>query len=126
MRIDRIDHLVLTVQDIDKTYDFYGRVLGMKIVTFGDGRIALQCGGQEINLHRAGHEFEPKAAHPTPGSGDLCFITTAGLGEVLEHLYACNVEIVEGPVTRTGAQGRIESVYVRDPDGNLVEIARYL
>jgi len=126
MQIDRIDHLVLTVQDIDKTCDFYGRVLGMDIATFGDGRIALQFGGQKINLHQVGHEFEPKAAHPTPGSGDLCFITTAGPGEVLEHLHACNVGIVEGPVTRTGAQGRIESVYVRDPDGNLVEIARYL
>jgi len=125
MQIDRIDHLVLTVQDIDKTCDFYVRVLGMDIITFGDGRITLQFGGQKINLHRAGHEFEPKATHPTSGSGDLCVITTTGLSEVLEHLHACNVGIVEGPVTRIGAQGRIESVYVRDPDGNLVEIARY-
>jgi len=126
MRIERIDHVVLTVRDIGVTCDFYSRVLGMEVVTFGDGRRALKCGDQKVNLHEAGREFEPKALHPTPGSGDLCFITRTPLGRVVDHLRASGVAIVEGPVRRTGARGPIESVYLRDPDGNLIEVSNAL
>ncbi len=121
--IDRLDHLVLTVRDVDATCAFYERALGMETVTFAGGRKALAFGGQKINLHQAGHEFEPKAAHPTPGSADLCLITETPLAEVVAHLTACGVAVEEGPVPRTGARGPITSVYVRDPDGNLVEVA---
>jgi catechol 2,3-dioxygenase-like lactoylglutathione lyase family enzyme len=123
VKIDRIDHFVLTVQDIDATCDFYARVLGMNIITFGQGHKALAFGAQKINLHEAGNEFEPKAAHPMPGSADFCLITETPLDEVIARLNAQNVPIIEGPVTRTGATGPIRSVYVRDPDNNLVEIA---
>jgi catechol 2,3-dioxygenase-like lactoylglutathione lyase family enzyme len=126
MQVDRIDHFVLTVRDIDATCDFYTRVLGMQVVTFGNGRRALQFGEQKINLHEVGREFEPKAMKPTLGSGDICFITQVPLNEVIEHMRLQGVEIVEGPVNRTGAVGPIESVYVRDPDGNLVEVGRYM
>lgn len=126
MQIDRLDHLVLTVRDIEVTCDFYMRVLGMQVVTFGGGRKALHFGEQKINLHEVGKEFEPKAMRPTPGSGDICFITQAPLNEVIEHFRSLEIEIVEGPVKRTGAMGLMESVYVRDPDGNLVEVGRYL
>lgn len=123
MRIDRLDHLVLTVADIPATLAFYTDVLGMRAVTFGDGRHALAFGAQKINLHRAGHEFEPKAARPTPGSGDLCLIADGPLEDVVAHLERAGVAIEEGPVGRTGATGPIQSVYFRDPDGNLVEVA---
>ena len=124
--IDRIDHLVLTVTDIEATCEFYRRALGMKRVTFGtDSRVALAFGRQKINLHRAGAEFEPKAARPTPGSADLCFITGAPIEDVVAELKAAGVAIVEGPVPRTGATGPMTSVYLRDPDDNLIEIARY-
>jgi len=126
MKIDRLDHLVLTVQNIAGTCDFYSRVLGMQVVTFGEGRKALQFGRQKINLHERGREFDPKARHPTPGSGDLCFITDVPLRQVMDHLRSCGVEILEGPVKRTGAAGPIESVYLRDPDGNLIEVSNYL
>ncbi len=126
MQVDRIDHFVLTVRDIEATCDFYTRVLGMQVVTFGNGRRALQFGEQKINLHEVGREFEPKAMKPTPGSGDICFITQVPLNEVIEHMRLHGVEIVEGPVKRTGAVGPIESVYMRDPDGNLVEVGRYM
>ena len=125
MEIDRIDHIVLTVADVEATIRFYSDVLGMRAVTFGDGRRALAFGGQKINLHQAGREFEPKAAHPTPGSADLCFITRTPLGEVMRHLSGCGVDVIEGPVERTGALGPMQSVYFRDPDGNLVEVSRY-
>ncbi|MBI4736780.1 MAG: VOC family protein [candidate division NC10 bacterium] len=125
MQIERIDHLVLTVQDIAVTCDFYSRVLGMQVVTFGEGRKALQFGRQKINLHERGKEFNPKAANPTPGSGDLCFITEIPLPQVMDHIRSCGVEILEGPVRRTGAVGPIESVYMRDPDGNLFEVSNY-
>jgi catechol 2,3-dioxygenase-like lactoylglutathione lyase family enzyme len=125
MQIDRLDHLVLTVADIDRTVAFYTRVLGMREETFGAGRRALSFGRQKINLHQAGREFEPKAAHPTPGSGDLCFITDSPLPDVQQHLAACDVPIEEGPVDRTGALGPIRSVYIRDPDANLIEISTY-
>jgi catechol 2,3-dioxygenase-like lactoylglutathione lyase family enzyme len=126
MHLTQLDHLVLTVVDIDATIDFYTRVLGMTAVTFGQGRRALQFGSQKINLHQRGHEFEPKAQQPTPGSADLCFITDVPLADVIAHLGDSGVPIVEGPVERTGANGPIRSVYVRDPDGNLIEIANYL
>jgi catechol 2,3-dioxygenase-like lactoylglutathione lyase family enzyme len=126
MQIERLDHLVLTVGDIAATCRFYERVLGMAVVTFGTARTALQFGQQKINLHQQGYEFEPKARHPTPGSADLCFITTTPLAEVIAHLAACGVPVEEGPVRRTGARGPIESVYFRDPDANLIELANYL
>ncbi|OCJ17413.1 glyoxalase [Rhizobium sp. AC44/96] len=121
--IDRLDHLVLTVADIDATCAFYARVLGMTIETFGEGRKALRFGNQKINLHQAGREFEPKARQPMPGSTDLCFIASTLLEQVVVHLQAEGVVIEEGPVRRTGANGPIRSVYLRDPDGNLIEVS---
>lgn len=125
MRIDRIDHFVLTVRDIDRSCDFYHRALGMQVVEFGQGRKALAFGRQKINLHQAGHEFEPKAARPTPGSGDFCVITELPLEAVMQHLQAKGIALEEGPVPRTGATGPIRSLYLRDPDDNLVEISTY-
>jgi len=125
MKIDRLDHLVLTVADVTKTCEFYERVLGMETVTFGAGRKALAFGQQKINLHQSGKEFEPKAVKPTPGSGDLCFIASTPLPEVVQHLKAKRIDIVEGPVARTGATGLMQSVYFRDPDGNLIEVSNY-
>jgi catechol 2,3-dioxygenase-like lactoylglutathione lyase family enzyme len=126
VRIDRLDHLVLTVADIDATADFYTRVLGMEAVTFGAGRTALAFGRSKVNLHRAGHEFEPKAHRPTPGSADLCLIADGPLEQVIEDLAAHGVPIEEGPVERTGATGPIRSVYFRDPDQNLIEVSIYI
>lgn len=123
--IDRIDHVVLTVRDIAVTCDFYVRVLGMRVETFGTGRTALAFGRQKFNLHRAGHEFEPKAERPTPGSADLCLITTMPLDEVTRHIESCGVAIELGPVPRTGATGPITSIYFRDPDRNLIEVSNY-
>src|SRR5687767_4674775 len=119
MIIDHLDHLVLTVQDIDKTCEFYSHVLGMTVVTFGANRKALQFKDQKINLHQKGKEFEPKAAEPTPGSADLCFIADTPVEQVLEELRSKNIPVVEGIVERTGATGKILSVYIRDPDMNL-------
>jgi catechol 2,3-dioxygenase-like lactoylglutathione lyase family enzyme len=124
MRIDRFDHVVLTVSNIDATVAFYARVLGMEARTFRDGRTALHFGRSKINLHQAGREFEPKALRPTPGSADLCFITDQ-LAEIVAALEAAGAPIEEGPVERTGAIGPITSVYLRDPDGNLIEIGAY-
>jgi catechol 2,3-dioxygenase-like lactoylglutathione lyase family enzyme len=126
MKIDYLDHLVLTVKSIEKTCEFYSRVLGMEIITFGDGRKALLFGSQKINLHERGQEFEPKAGYPMPGSADLCFITGTPLVEVIEHLQRYDIEIIEGPVRRTGAVGQILSVYFRDPDMNLIEVSNYV
>ena len=126
MMIESLDHLVLTVKDIEVTCQFYGQALGMNVVTFGNGRQALHFGKQKINLHQAGYEFEPKADHPTPGSADLCFITNRPLNEVMAHLENLGIEIIEGPVLRTGANGRIQSIYLRDPDLNLLEISNYI
>ncbi|WZP00997.1 VOC family protein [Isosphaeraceae bacterium EP7] len=122
MNVDRLDHLVLTVRDLPATCAFYTRVLGMREVRF-DGRTALAYGIQKINLHQRGHEFEPKAQAPTPGSADLCFLSSTPIDRVIEHLRACDVPVVEGPVPRTGATGPILSVYFRDPDGNLIEVS---
>lgn len=123
MRVVSLDHLVLTVRSIEATCAFYAGVLGMEVVTFGEERKALAFGSQKINLHEWGKEFEPKAAHPTPGSADLCFLTDAPLSEVIEHLNSLGVPILEGPVARTGAAGRLQSVYFRDPDANLIEVS---
>ena len=126
MKIDRLDHLVLTVASIRSTCDFYANVLGMKVIRFGAGRIALRYGMQKINLHEAGKEFEPKALRATPGSADLCFVTSLPIADVVKHITGNGIEIIEGPVQRAGAQGAILSVYLRDPDENLIEISNYL
>jgi catechol 2,3-dioxygenase-like lactoylglutathione lyase family enzyme len=125
MNINRLDHLVLTVNDIEAICSFYNRVLGMEVIVFGDGRKALCFGTQKINLHEKGKEYEPKALKPTPGSGDLCFISSVPISEVIAHLHFCGIEIIEGPVRRTGATGSIISVYFRDPDLNLIEVSNY-
>lgn len=124
--MNSLDHLVLTVKSISATIDFYSRVLGMEVVTFGEGRRALRFGQQKINLHEHGKELEPKAHKPLPGSADLCFITNCPLEAVIDHLSQCGVALIEGPVNRTGAIGRIISVYFRDPDSNLIEVSNYL
>jgi catechol 2,3-dioxygenase-like lactoylglutathione lyase family enzyme len=126
MKIDRLDHLVLTVKSIIATCEFYSTVLGMDVITFGEGRTALAFGTQKINLHEHGKEFEPKAYHPIPGSADLCFITSTSLNDVINRLRRHGIEIIEGPVKRTGAVGQILSVYFRDPDMNLIEVSNYL
>ena len=123
MKISKLDHLVLTVTDIEKTASFYVSVLGMVKEVFGDGRVALKCGSQKINLHELGKEFEPKANKPTPGSADLCFITNTPLDDAMAHVKGCGVEIIEGPVKRTGTNGALRSFYFRDPDQNLIEVA---
>lgn len=123
MLVSRLDHLVLTVRDIDETLRFYESVLGMEPVVFGEGRVALRFGNQKINLHAQGREFEPKASVPTPGAADLCFITPVELNKAVTHIESRGVEIIEGPVGRTGATGVIRSVYFRDPSGNLIELA---
>jgi catechol 2,3-dioxygenase-like lactoylglutathione lyase family enzyme len=126
MKVNRLDHLVLTVADLDATTGFYRRVLGMEAVTFKGGRRALAFGTSKINLHQVGHEFEPKAAHPGAGTADLCFIVDEPIEQVRAELIASGVEIEEGPVERTGATGPILSVYLRDPDGNLIELSNYV
>jgi catechol 2,3-dioxygenase-like lactoylglutathione lyase family enzyme len=126
MRITSIDHIVLTVADIEKTVQFYTEVLGFELITFGDNRKALRFGNQKINLHQKGREFEPKALFPTSGSADICFITETSLEDVLKELQAKNIQITEGIVERTGALGKIRSVYLRDPDSNLIELSNYL
>lgn len=126
MRIERIDHIVLTVKDLEETCQFYSRVLGMEVVTFGEDRRALAFGGQKINLHQHGKEFEPKAKTPIPGAIDLCLITETPIEDVVAHLQSVGVAIEQGPIQKTGATGPILSVYFRDPDGNLIEVSRYV
>ena len=122
--IASLDHLVLTTSDLDKCVAFYSEILGMKLERFGENRLALHFGNQKINLHEYGREFEPKASVPTPGSLDLCFLVDRPLADVMARLETCGVTIVEGPVRRTGACSTILSVYVHDPDGNLIELAQ--
>lgn len=126
MNISHLDHLVLTVTNIDISSDFYQRVLGMQVVTFGNNRFALTFGNQKINLHQHGEEFEPKANTVQVGSADLCFITNTNLDDVKQQLEQQQVILLEGPVERTGATGKIMSIYFRDPDGNLIEVSNYI
>ena len=125
VEINRLDHLVLTVKDVEATCSFYSQALGMEVVPFGNDRKALVFGSQKINLHQRGKEFEPKAHRPTSGSEDLCFITNTPLSQVTQHLHSCGIVIEEGPVERTGATGVIVSLYIRDPDLNLLEVSNY-
>lgn len=122
--VDRLDHLVLTVRDIEKTIDFY-KMLGFEEITFGGSRKALKFGNQKINLHQVGNEFEPKANTPIPGSADLCFIVSNSIEEIEQILIEKNIPIVEGIVDRTGALGAIRSIYTRDLDKNLIEFSSY-
>ncbi|MGM3176104.1 VOC family protein [Dickeya lacustris] len=124
--ISHIDHIVLTCVDIAATRHFYTQVLQLREETFGNGRVAFHFGQQKINLHQRGAEFSPHAHVPVPGALDLCFIATEPLEQVIAHVQRCDWPIVEGPVTRTGAMGVIRSIYLRDPDLNLIEIAQYL
>ena len=126
MQISHLDHFVLTVRDLKKTCEFYRLVLGMEIVTFGEGRKALKFGRQKINLHQIDGHFEPIAANSIPGSSDFCLIATTPLNEVIERCEKYGVEIVLGIVERTGANGKINSIYIRDPDNNLIEIANQI
>src|SRR2546421_12567016 len=116
MKVSRLDHLVLTVTDLEATVDFYTRVMGMAVRAFDGGRLALRFGAQKITRHEAGHEFEPRARRATPGSGDLCFVVEQSLADWLDHLAGLGVPVVAGPVARAGALGPMTSVYVRDPD----------
>jgi len=126
MKINRIDHLVLTVADIDRTVDFYTRILGMEKFEFAQGRIALACGEQKINLHQLGKEFEPRAEQVRAGSADLCLIIDTPLEQAIEHIQQHGVDLIAGPVNRSGAKGKIISAYLRDPDGNLLEVSNYI
>ncbi|KXF80775.1 VOC family protein [Enterovibrio coralii] len=126
MNISHLDHFVLTVADIDATVNFYESVMGMKKLVFGEGRVALSFGQQKINLHQHHNEFKPHAMHVQPGSADLCFIADSSIEEIERQLLEKGVEIEEGLVSRTGAQGPIVSLYFRDPDGNLIEVSNYL
>ncbi|MFA2963354.1 VOC family protein [Acinetobacter pittii] len=122
MKISHLDHLVLTVSNIETTCHFYQTVLGFEVIIFKGNRKALKFANQKINLHQQGNEFEPKALQPTPGSADLCFISDTPISEVVAHLNQLNIQIEEGPIERTGAMHPILSVYIRDPDQNLIEI----
>ncbi|EEY76405.1 glyoxalase family protein [Acinetobacter calcoaceticus RUH2202] len=126
MKISHLDHLILTVADIENICNFYQTVLGFEVITFKGDRKALKFGHQKINLHQLGNEFEPKALHPTSGSADLCFISDTPISEVVAHLNQLNIQIEESPVERTGAMHPILSVYIRDPDQNLIEISNIL
>ena len=126
MKISSLDHLVLTISDIENTCRFYQTVLGMDVITFGEGRKALKFGNQKFKLHQVGKEFEPKANRPTPGAIDLCLLTNTALDIVIEELNSHNITIEEGPILRTGATHKLNSVYIRDPDQNLIEIANTL
>ena len=123
MTLEKLDHLVLPVSDIDTIAMFYTTYLGMEKRTFGEGRVALHFGNQKINLHPAGWEYEPKARVSIAGSADLCFIVSEQVQLLQADLVDSGVEIIEGPVVRTGATGRLCSIYVRDPDGNLIELS---
>lgn len=123
MKLNRLDHIVLTVASIDRSVAFYTRLLGMEKQVFGDQRIALVFGSQKINLHPAGREFKPHAQSPTPGSADLCFLVEEPVTELADALRQQGVDIIDGPVSRTGARQPLLSIYLRDPDGNLIELS---
>lgn len=129
MHYERLDHTVLTVNDIEATVDFYSRVLGMEVITFSslvNDRKALKFGQSKINLHEVGKEIQPTAQNPGSGTEHLCFIVTDPIGKVIDHLKTSGAIIEEGPVERVGALGPINSVYVRDPDGNLIELSNMI
>lgn len=126
MRFLGIDHVVFTVNSIEQTVHFYCHILGMEEITFGQGRKAILCGDQKFNLHEHGKEFEPKAFRPTPGAIDICLIVEDPIDEVILRLNKHQIEIIEGPVERTGSRGKILSVYIRDPDQNLIELSNYI
>jgi catechol 2,3-dioxygenase-like lactoylglutathione lyase family enzyme len=125
MKIDSLDHVVFTVKDIDASCEFYAKVLGMEIVTFGENRKTLSFGSQKINLQQLGRESALRADKPTPGSADICFITSLSLSDVIAHLNSCGVELIAGPLERNGARGLMMSLYFRDPDKNLIEVSNY-
>ena len=126
MKVKELDHFVLTANDIEDSIQFFTTVLGMELVSFEDGRNSLIFGKQKINLHQAGKEILPHAKHPLPGSADLCFVTDTSMEQILEHLNTCGITILEGPVKRIGATGPLQSIYIQDPDGNLIEISNQL
>ena len=126
MKVKELDHLVLTANDIEDSIHFFTTVLGMELVSFEDGRNSLIFGKQKINLHQAGKEVLPHAKHPLPGSADLCFVTDTSMEQILEHLNTCGITILEGPVKRIGATGLLQSIYIQDPDGNLIKISNQL
>ncbi len=123
--LDRLDHLVLTVRDVDASCRFYEAALGMRRERFGAGRVALHFGRQKINLHPYPSPVEIVAQDPRPGTADLCFVTETPIAAAAAHLESLGIEIEMGPIERTGAQGTLDSIYCRDPDGNLIEIANY-
>jgi catechol 2,3-dioxygenase-like lactoylglutathione lyase family enzyme len=125
LKVAALDHIVLTVESLEATVDFYTRVLGMSVRAFEGGRLALKFGSQKINLHEAGQEFQPNARRALPGSADVCFVSEVALEDWLEHLAANGVDVIEGPIRRLGALGPMTSIYFRDPDGNLIEVANY-
>jgi catechol 2,3-dioxygenase-like lactoylglutathione lyase family enzyme/uncharacterized protein YndB with AHSA1/START domain len=126
IRLSHLDHLVLTVRDIEKTCEFYHNTLGMEVITLGEGRKALKFGDQKINLHQTTSGIEPKAKNPAPGSVDICLIALTEISTVTAELKSKGIEIIEGPIEKTGAHGKILSVYINDPDGNLIEISNYI
>ncbi|WP_138008016.1 VOC family protein [Halalkalirubrum salinum] len=123
MAIARLDHFVLTVADIDRTLEFYDRFAGITPITFGDGRHGLLIGDQKINLHEAGENITPRAAEPSVGGGDFCLVTSTPVSELKADLEADGIAIELGPIDRTGARSDLRSIYLRDPDGNLLELA---
>ena len=123
MTLEKLDHFVLPVSDIDVIATFYTTYLGMEKRIFGDDRVALHFGDQKINLHPAGWDYEPKARVSIAGSADLCFIVSERVESLQTKLVQLGVDIIEGPVERTGATGRLRSIYIRDPDGNLIELS---
>ena len=126
MKIESLDHIVLTVHDLIETCTFYEQILGMQVISFGEGRLALKFGNQKINLHQVGKEQPPTAANPQPGSADFCMITDEPIHKVRNHLIKFGIEILSGPVRKEGANGPIQSIYFNDPSGNLLEVSNYL
>jgi len=126
MKVNKIDHLVLTTSDIEQTINFYTTILGMELISVEGGRKSLRFGTQKINLHEAGQEISPHAKHPLPGSTDLCFITETSIQQVVEHLHSSGITLLEGPTKRIGTTGPLLSIYIQDPDGNLLELSNHL
>ncbi len=123
MKVHSIDHIVMTVKSIEKSCKFYQECLGLEIITFQNDRKALKCGNQKINLHEIGHEFDPKAKNASKGTVDICLIVENPIAEIVKDFEKKGVEIIEGPIKRTGATHKLLSIYVFDPDGNLIELS---